>query len=122
MRLPLAVLTALVLALASCGGDDDSSGGDSDEDQVTAAIDTFAEGGSGACDVLTDEYIETLFGGRDECEKAAGEGEGSDVEVENVEIDGDTATAEGTADGSTATLTLQKDGDDWKISGIENEE
>ena len=121
MRLVLAVLTALVLALASCGGDD-NGGGISDEDKVRDAIATFAEGGSGACDVLTDEYIETLFGGRDECEEAAGEGEGSDVDVENVEIDGDTATADGTAEGDTATLTLEKDGDDWKISGIQQEE
>jgi hypothetical protein len=121
MRLLLAVLTALVLALASCGGDDDG-GGSSDEDNVKEAIATFAEGGSGACDVLTDAYIETLFGGRDECEQAAGEGEGSDVDVENVEIDGDTATAEGTAEGSTATITLEKDGDDWKIAGIEEGE
>lgn len=122
MRLLLAVLTALVFALASCGGDD-NGGGDSDEDKVRDAIATFAEGGSGACDVLTDPYIETLFGGRDQCEEAAGEGEGgADVTVENVEIDGDTATAEGTAEGDTATLTLEKDGDDWKISGIQEEQ
>ena len=122
MRL-LTVLTAvaLALALASCGGDDDGGGG-SDEDKVRDAIAAFAEGGSGACDVLTDEYTDTLFGGREACEEAAGEGEGSDVEVDNVEIDGDTATAEGTAEGDTAVLTLEKGGDDWKISGIEQKE
>jgi hypothetical protein len=128
MRLLLAVLTALVLALASCGGDDDDDGGGgggaavSDEDQIRAAIATFAESGSGACDVLTDEFVERLFGGRDKCEEEAGEGEGSDLEVDNVEINGDTATAEGTTDGDTATITLEKDGDDWKISRLEQAE
>ena len=124
MSLPLVVLTALVLALASCGGDDGDSGdsGGSDEDQVTAVIGTFADGGSGACDVMTDAAAEELFGGRDQCEEAAGESEGADVEVEDVQIDGDTATAKATSEGSRATITLEKDGDDWKISGFEQAE
>jgi len=114
----------LVLALAlvtGCGGDDDDSGG-SDEEQITAAINTFADGGSAACDVMTDEAVETLFGGRSECEEAAGEGESADVEVADVQVDGDTATAQGTSGGSTATINLEKDGDDWKISGFEQAE
>lgn len=122
MRLLIAVLTSLALALASCGGDDDGGGGgSSDEDKIRETIATFADSGSGACDVITDEYIEALFGGREECEKQAGEGEGSDVEVDNVQVDGDTATADGTADGDTVTITLEKDGEDWKISGLGEE-
>ena len=122
MRLLLAVLTALALALASCGGDDDGGGGDSDEDKIRAAIATFADSGEGACAVITDEYIEELFGGAEQCEEEAGSGESADVEVDNVQIDGDTATADGTAEGDTATLTLEKEGDEWKISGIEQAE
>ena len=126
MRQPLAVLTALVLALSvgiGCGDDDDGgSSGGSDEDQITEAIGTFADGGPAACDVLTDEYVEELVGGRDQCEEEAGETDDVDVEVENVQVDGDTATADGTVDGETATLTLEKDGDDWKISGAQGAE
>ena len=43
------------------------------------------------------------------------------MEVDNVQIDGDTATADGTADGDTVTISLEKDGEDWKISGLGEE-
>jgi hypothetical protein len=131
MRLLIAALTALVLALASCGGDDDggsdNGGSDgaaavSDEDQITEVVETFAESGSEACDLITDEYVKELFGGRDQCLEQAEEGGGSDPEVDNIEVTGDTATADGTVDGDTITFTLEKDGEDWKISGIEEEE
>jgi hypothetical protein len=128
MRLLLAVLTALALALASCGGDDDGGGDNggtdngaavSDEDQITEVIETFADNNADeSCDVLTDEYVKQLFGDRDRCLEE-GEGESTDVEVDNIQINGDTATADGTADGETATLTLEKVGEEWKISGIE---
>jgi hypothetical protein len=93
-----------------------------DEDKVKETVETFAEGGSGACDVLTDEYVEELTGGRDKCEEQAGDSEGTDVEVADIEIDGDTATAKGTAEGDTATITLEKEGDDWRISRLEGAE
>jgi hypothetical protein len=124
MRLLLAVLTAFVFALASCGGDDDDGGSDngaavSDEEQITDVVETFADNNAEeACDVLTDEYLKQLFGDRDRCLEE-GEGESTDVEVDNIQIDGNTATADGTADGETATLTLEKVGAEWKISGIE---
>ena len=131
MRLLLAVLTALVFALASCGGDDDNGGSDnggtdngaavSDEDQITQVVETFAQSGSEACDLITDEYMKELFGDRDQCLEQAEEGGGSDPEVDNIEVTGDTATADGTVDGDTITFTLEKDGDDWKISGLESE-
>ena len=133
MRLLLTVLTALVLALASCGGDDDDDSGGSgsgaadngaavsDEDQITEVVETFAGSGSEACDVITDEYMKELFGGRDQCLEQAEEGGGSDPEIDNIEVTGDTATADGTVDGDTINFTLEKDGDDWKISGLESE-
>ena len=119
------LLACLVLALSlatACGDDDDGgSGGGSDEDKITAAIETFANGGPDACDVLTDEYVEELAGGREECPEQAGEVEELDVEVENVQVDGDTATADATAEGETAIIELEKDGDDWKISNAAGE-
>jgi hypothetical protein len=132
MRQLLALLTALVFALASCGGDDDddngggaSGGGDngaavSDEDQITEVIETFADNNAEeACDVLTDEYVKQLFGDRDRCLEE-GEGESTDVdEIDNIQINGDTAKADATADGETATFTFEKVGEGWKISGIE---
>ena len=129
MRLLLAVLTALVFAFAACGDDDDDGGSDgggadngaavSDEDQITDVIETFADNDAeAACGVLTDEYVKQLFGNRDQCLEQ-GEGESTDVEVDNVQINGNTATADGTADGETATFTLEKVGQEWKISGVE---
>ena len=129
MRLLLAVLAALVFAFAACGGDDDDGGSDgggadngaavSDEDQITDVIETFADNDAEeACGVLTDEYVKQLFGNRQQCVEQ-GEGESTDVEVDNVQINGDTATADGTADDETATFTLEKVGEEWKISGLE---
>ena len=62
--------------------------------------------------------MKQLFGDRDQCLKE-GEGESTDIEVDNIQVDGDTATADGTAEGETATFTLEKVGEEWKISGIE---
>ena len=116
-RLCMCLVVALALSLATgCGDDDGGSDGGSDQDAITAAIETFAGGGPDACDVLTDEYVEELAGGREECDKQSGETQDLDVEVENVQVDGDTATAEATAEGETANIELEKDGDDWKIS------
>jgi hypothetical protein len=117
--------TCFVLALplaAGCGDDDggSDSGGGSDEDQITATIDAFAKGDSGSCDALTDEAAQDLFGGRDECEDAASdENDSADVDVADIQIDGDTATAKGTSGGDTANISLEKDGDEWKISAFE---
>jgi hypothetical protein len=134
MRQLLAVLTALVFALASCGGDDDDDGGGasggtdngaavSDEDQIADVIETFAANNAeAACGVLTDEYVKQLFGDRERCVEE-GEGESTDVdEIDKIEIDGDTATADATADGETASFTFEKVGAEWKISGIEGPE
>lgn len=116
--------TCLVLALplaAGCGDDDggSDSGGGSDDSQITATIEAFAKGDSGSCDVLTDQAAEDLFGGRAECEDAAGdENDSAEVDVADIQIDGDTATATGTSGGDTAKISLEKDGDEWKISSF----
>jgi len=117
-RLCMCLVFALAL-VSGCGDSDSSDSGDSDEDKVTATIETFADGGSGACDVLTEEAVGSLFGGRDQCEDAAKDAEGADVEIADVQVDGDTATASATSEGDTATITLEQDGEDWKISRFE---
>jgi hypothetical protein len=130
MRLFLAALTAIVFALAACGGDDDDGGSDnggtdngaavSDEDQITEVIETFADNNAEeSCAVLTDEYVQQLFGDRDQCLEE-GEGESTDVdEVDKIQINGDTATADATADGETVTFTFEKVGGAWKISNAQ---
>jgi hypothetical protein len=129
MRLLLAALTALVFALASCGGDDDDGGSDSggtdngaavtDEDKITETIETFADNNAEeACAVLTDEYVKQLFGSLDKCLEE-GEGESTDVdEIENIQVTGDTATADATAEGETAKFMFEKVGEEWKISAV----
>jgi ABC-type glycerol-3-phosphate transport system substrate-binding protein len=127
MRLLLAVLTALVLALASCGGDDDDNGGGnggaaaSDEDQIRAAVETFAQNEGNPCDVLTDRFVEELFESREKCQEEAEESKGedaTDVEFEDIAIDGDEATAKIKADGEDGTVSLMQEDGDWRIDRL----
>jgi hypothetical protein len=116
----------------ACGGDDDS-GGSSDEDQVVSVIETAATSTAPEdCTKLqTQAFMEqsTFQTGADavsKCEQDAPDEDGSNpdsVEVSDVSVDGSRATATaaftgGSFDGSTVTLSLVKDGDQWKLDQI----
>ena len=121
MRLLLAVLTALALALASCGGDDDNGGGSNDEEQIRAAIEAFAAN-EDPCDLMTDRFVEQTFESRETCQEESEESEGEDpteIEFEDIAIDGDEATANVKADGEDGTVSLLKEDDEWRIDNLE---
>ena len=121
MRLLLAVLTGFVLALTSCGGDDDNGGGSSDEEQIRAAIEAFAAN-EDPCDLLTDTFVEQAFGSRENCQEESEESKGEDpteIEFKEIEIDGEQATATVEGDGDNRSVSLKKEGDDWRIDGFE---
>ena len=123
---PLALLAAAPFLLAACGGDDSSS---QDEDDITAAIEQAGttDEASNCTELQTQSFTEqTEFASGEEaittCEESAGDGDvaGDSVEVSNVEVDGDTATAEaaftgGGLDGQTLSISLVKEGDQWKL-------
>jgi hypothetical protein len=126
---PLALLAAAPFLLAACGGDDSSQ----DEDDITAAIEQAgtSDEASKCTELQTQAFTEqTEFASGEEaittCEENAGDGDvaGESVEVSNVEVDGDTATAEadfsgGGLDGQTLTISLVKEGDQWKLDSLD---
>lgn len=125
LLLPILVLFA-ALALAACGGSDES-----DEDKIVDVIETSATSSdpSNCTELQTVNFNEQneQVSGEDankECEKEIADEETADsVEVSEVEIDGETATAVvaitgGDLDGQTPELELVKDGDDWKLNEL----
>ncbi|HET8976012.1 MAG TPA: hypothetical protein VFN15_05245 [Solirubrobacterales bacterium] len=126
----LAVLLAVPFLLAACGDDD----GDSDEDQITEAIETSATSDDPAdcTELQTLAFTEqTTFETGDaaiaNCEADAEDTSDNpeSVEVANVEVDGDSASAEvtftgGGFDGSTLAVSLVKEDDQWKLDAIDD--
>jgi hypothetical protein len=124
---PLALLAAAPFLLAACGGDDSSS---QDEDDITAAIEQAGttDEASNCTELQTQAFTEqTEFASGEAaittCEESA-DTAGDSVEVSNVEVDGDTATADaaftgGGLDGQTLTISLVKEGDQWKLDSLD---
>ena len=126
----LALLIAALssaFALAACGSDDSSE----DEDQITDAIETAATSGepSTCTELQTQRFNEqTQFETGDAalatCKEQALDVAAESVEVSNIEVDGDTATADtafsgAQLDGQTITISLVKEGDQWKLDHLD---
>jgi hypothetical protein len=121
---------ALPVTLAACGGSDDN--GSSDEDDITSAIETSATSTNpDDCEKYeTQAFLEQseLESGQDavqSCKDNAADETGNpdSVDVSDISVDGDSATASaaftgGSLDGTTASLSLVKDGDQWKLDKI----
>ncbi|HEX6455842.1 MAG TPA: hypothetical protein VF009_04920 [Solirubrobacterales bacterium] len=122
-----ALLFALALGLAACGG-----GGESDEEKITATIENAATSNDPAVcgETQTLAFMEQTSGSsakaaEKECEEEAkaGEGQPESVNVSNVKVNGDKATAEvefkgGTLDGQTPEVALVEEGGDWKLDEL----
>ncbi|HET9676464.1 MAG TPA: hypothetical protein VFP21_03045 [Solirubrobacterales bacterium] len=122
-----ALLLALTLGLAACGG-----GGESDEDKITSTIETAATSTDPAvCDeTQTLNFMEqtSSSSGKEaekECEEETKSGESNpdSVTVSKVEVDGGNATADaefkgGTFDQQTLELALVEEGGDWKLDEL----
>jgi ABC-type glycerol-3-phosphate transport system substrate-binding protein len=122
-----ALLLALALGLAACGG------GESDEDKITTTIEESATSTDPAIcrETQTLSFMEQTNSGsgkeaEKECEKETEE-EGSNdpesVNVSKVEAEGEKATADvefkgGTFDGQTLEVALVEEGGDWKLNEL----
>ena len=124
-RLP-ALLAALVcafaLAIAGCGGSDESP-----EEVTESFYSAIADGDAGeACDLLSDASAESAAAGGESCEEGfqnaldsgaaqAALGVADDIEVGDSKIDGDSATVTVTSGNQEDEVTLVKEDDKWKI-------
>ena len=129
LPLPLLLIVA-TFALGGCGGgrDTETSASGGDEAQITDVIETVGTSHSKqACTVLaTQGFVEqntakTGAAAIQDCETLdPGETDADSVKVTNIAVSGDTATAEAAftgsiIDGQTLTLSLVKEGDQWKV-------
>jgi len=122
-----ALLLALALGLAACGG-----GGESDEDKVVNAIETAATSTDPAVcnETETLKFMEQTTSGtgkaaEKECEEEAKNGESNpdSVDVSKVAVNGGNATADaafegGTFDGQTLELALVEEDGEWKLDEL----
>lgn len=116
-------LLVVGFALGACGGD-------SEEDAVREAVEEFVAAvrdgdGAAACELLTDEALETAGGAR--CERALGrigDAVAPEVEITDIRVQGDRATAEAGAAGGgedevrSQPLDFVKEDDEWKIASF----
>jgi hypothetical protein len=129
-RLALALI-ALVLAAAAagCTASSSSSGNfQGAERDVATAIDDLSSAASRKneakiCDeLLTKEFAQSLRSAGTDCETevsdAIADSDDSDLTVKDVSVSGPTATALVENNDKTATLRLQKVGQDWRIAGL----
>jgi hypothetical protein len=131
----LALLAALVLA--GCSGQTASNSADDfsgDQKAVAQVVDDLADAGSDGdakeiCDtLLSRELSAQLKQGNRDCQDIIddqlSDANVFDLDVQSVQVDGDTATArvQSTFDGEDVlrTLRLERDGQAWRLVGIEN--
>jgi hypothetical protein len=126
----LAALSALVLALAACGGDGDGEPSADEQEIIDAITASATSGDPAACtEFQTQRFTEQVSGGATgqeavkQCERDAADTPAEEIEVTNVEIDGDSATAEGAItgsffDGQTIDVATVREGDQWKLDEL----
>ena len=112
MRAPgclLAVALASGLALAACGG--------GDEDGARAAAERYLRSDEGSCQVISTRFLRQNFAGdRTTCRQRAKAYRGPrNFTIRDVEVDGDKARVESTLGRQSGTVTLVKEGGDWKV-------
>jgi len=129
LRVPIAALAVVVLAVSGCGSDADDR-----EDVESAVRDYYTGFASGdadkACDQLSTQVKEALkdTSKAKDCQEAILKARQApevkkylprlrDARVESVEVEGSNATAKVSAIGQQTDVTLVKEGDDWKIEG-----
>jgi hypothetical protein len=123
--LPVLII-ASSLAFVACG-----SSGNSDEDQIVEAIETSATSTNPAdCSKFSTQAFmeqstsETGQKAVKSCEEDASKPNNAEsVDVSEVEVEGSKATADGAVtggsfDGQTVTISLVKEGDQWKLDQI----
>jgi hypothetical protein len=119
----------LAAAAVGCTASSSSSGNfQGAERDVATAIDDLSSAASRKneakiCDeLLTKEFAQSLRSAGTDCETevsdAIADADDSDLTVKDVSVSGPTATALVENNDKTATLRLQKVGQDWRIAGL----
>jgi ABC-type glycerol-3-phosphate transport system substrate-binding protein len=115
----LAPVLLACLALAACGGG--SSSGGNDEQQVRTVVGHLRDSDGAVCGEMTDKFLKQIFKDSATCEKQAKAAKQTNTfKIESVKVNGDKATATIAAKQQKGTVTLVKQGGDWKISGVKN--
>ncbi len=129
-RLAVALIAFVVaLAAAGCAGSSSSAGKfQGTEHDVATAIDDFSSAASRKneakiCnELLTKEFAASLKSTGTDCETeisdALADSDDYDLTVKDISVSGTTATAVVENNDKTATLRLQKVGQDWRIAGL----
>jgi hypothetical protein len=112
----LALVTlAASLGVVACGGG--SSGGD--EDKVRAVAEHLRDANAAVCGELTDAYLKKLFKDKPTCEKQAKASNAKNsFDIKAVKVNGDKASVNVQAKKNKGTISLVKQGGDWKIETI----
>jgi ABC-type glycerol-3-phosphate transport system substrate-binding protein len=117
-RLALVLLACLALAGCGSGG---GGGGGGDEQQVRTVVGHLRDSDEAVCDELTDKFLKQIFKDKASCEKQAKAAKQTNTfKISTVKVSGEKATAAIAAKGQKGTVTLVKEGGDWKISGVKN--
>jgi hypothetical protein len=73
------------------------------------------------CGELTGKFVKQIFKDKASCEKQAKAAKQTNTfKIQSVKVTGDKATATIAAKQQKGTVTLVKQGGDWKISGVKN--
>ena len=119
MRAPALFLSVAAIAVAGCGGDDETG----DEKAVKEVVRQAEGDPDKLCTGLATRELLERTGGRRACLKRPSRGieEDEDYTIEKVEVRGRRATVEVDVKGTTAndeTLRLVKQGGRWRIGGV----
>jgi ABC-type glycerol-3-phosphate transport system substrate-binding protein len=107
------------LALAACGGSGSSGGGD--DQQIRAVVGHLRDSDEAVCGEMTAKFLKQVFKDKAACEKQAKAAKQTNTfKIQSVKVSGDKATATIGAKQQKGTVTLVKEGGDWKISGVKS--
>jgi hypothetical protein len=106
------VALAASLGVVACGG-----GGD--QDKVRSVVEHLRDSDQAVCSELTDAYLTKLFKDKATCEKQAKASNAKNsFDIKDVKVNGDKATVAVQAKKQKGTISLVKQGGDWKIETI----
>ena len=117
-RLAALILAVFVaaLGLVACGS---GGSGGSDEDQIRTVVNHLADSDEAVCGELTDSLLKKEFKDKADCEKQAkASKETNSFEIKSVKVNGDKAAVAVTSKTDKGTISVVKQGGDWKIDDI----
>jgi Protein of unknown function (DUF2510) len=112
--LGVAAIVGLLFLTGVLGGGDE---GNSEEDAIRTAVEDVLDNPDDPdiCENLSDDLLDNLPNGRDDCESAVEGNSEQDYEIQDITVDGDAGSVELTLDGEDDEIDMVKDGGDWKV-------